>query len=77
MTERTHAELREIAIINVRQTTAQFPGIGIVVMLFNRGKVLTPVALSTAVDSPEQAIRLLREMADKLERDDKLMIKPV
>ena len=70
-----YAQLRDMCVQNVKQTTAYDPDVGIIVMMFNRGPGLKAVALASAVDHPEQAVRMLREMADKIEKDNKLAIK--
>lgn len=74
---KTYAELREIVTQNVQQTVTTFPGLGLVVIAFNLGAPVTQCAIGAEVQDLDQAIRLLRETADKLERDGKLLVHPV
>jgi hypothetical protein len=66
---KTYPELREIGIKATRKLTALHNDIEVLILTFQKGEAMTPVAISGMVEGTRDVPRLLREVADKLEAD--------
>jgi hypothetical protein len=66
---RTFAELRELAMININATKSQLPDLGTLVLVWNKNAPTTEIAIAGEVEPQRDLPRMLREIADKLERE--------
>ena len=74
---KTHLQLTEIVHTVGSQVTSSYPGLGLIVVAFNQHTPSTPVAMTGQAPNKNYAIRLLRQIADSLEKSgDSSLILP-
>ena len=64
----THTKLVEIAHMMGQQVTSSYPDLDLIIIAFNQTEP-TPVALTGQAPNRTYAIRLLRTIADNLEKN--------
>jgi len=67
---RTYADLRQIVARMKEDTEAYFgPTLGMVLILLNKGVPTTDVCVGGNLSDPTATVRLLRQLADKIEKE--------
>jgi hypothetical protein len=66
---KSHAKLAEIAHTAGQQICGSYPNLGLIIVTFNQTPH-TPVAMTGQAPNKEYAIRMLRQIADSLEKSE-------